>query len=207
MSTCLLFIYYEYIYICLHLVRGILYHFNADAKSHVHVQLFFRWETQICLLSSGQPSKLIKKCKNKWILNNPKLQTFEVQGSRSQQSWWISRPCKALRKALGPRSPDVEPAVFALEWISKDLEPAEKAKVKAPPWSSDYQWIWEYVGLGELGTTLKICDCRKVHVPKCWYIAISCDILNETKHALFKAPQMSMSCTQIPENCERSNRN
>lgn len=130
MSTCLLFIYYEYIYIyiCLHVVRGILYHFNADAKSHVHVQLFFRWETQICLLSRGQPSKPIKP--------------FEVQGSRSQQSWWISRPCKALRKALGPRSPDVEPVVFALEWISKDLEPAEKAKVKAPPWSSDYQWIW-----------------------------------------------------------------
>ena len=104
-----------------------------------------------CFLEDNQANRS-KKAKINESWTTPSCKPFEVQGSRSQQSWWISRPCKALRKALGPRSPDVEPVVFALEWISKDLEPAEKAKVKAPPWSSDYQWIWEYVGLGELGT-------------------------------------------------------
>ena len=42
----------------------------------------------------------------------------------------------------------MEPVV-ALEWISKALEPAEKAKVKAPPLSSDLEGV-------ALGRVLKV---------------------------------------------------
>lgn len=141
-----------------------------------------------CFLVDNQ-ANWSKNAKINESWTTPSCKPFEVQGSRSQQSWWISRPCKALRKALGPRSPDVEPVVFALEWISKDLEPAEKAKVKAPPWSSDYQWIWEYVGWVSWVPPWKFVTVER-------YMSQNADI--QQYHAISWTKQ-SMLCLKLPK--------